>query len=144
MSTAVDITQRRLVPEEGVKLLPYDDATGLPVKAPKGHISWGRGFNLESCGSLELFDVIERYLLEQLETALVAYDWYRALSPVRQSVCLDIAYNDGKHGLLGFHRMIGALEVGDWTGAAAECKVSNPELAGRYAALAQLLLTGDV
>lgn len=139
---AVDLTQARLDPEEGTKLYPYDDATGLRVCAPKGHTSWGKGFNLDECGSVGLFNVMERYLLEQENKSLQVLPWYAHLDPVRQSVCLDIAYNDGTSGLLAFHRMIGALEIGDWAGAAAECKVTNPELANRYAALAQLLLTG--
>ncbi len=139
---AVDLTEARLDPEEGDKLYPYDDATGLRVRAPKGHISWGKGFNLDACGSVELFNVMEHFLLEQEEKPLLALPWYAQLDPVRQSVCLDIAYNDGVHGLLGFPHMIAALAKGDWATAAAECKVTNPELAGRYAALAQLLLTG--
>jgi hypothetical protein len=144
MDTAIDLTQARLSREEGDKTYPYDDATGLRVRAPKGHISWGKGFDLEECGSDGLFDVMERCLLQQEERPLLALDWYAKLDPVRQSVCLDIAYNDGVHGLLGFPHMIAALDKGDWATAAAECKVSNPELASRYAVLAQLLLTGGV
>lgn len=139
---AIDLTAARLDSEEGDKLYPYDDVTGLRVRAPKGHISWGKGFNLDACGSVGLFNVMERYLLEQEDKALQALPWYARLDPVRQSVCLDIAYNDGLHGLLGFPSMIHYLSIDDWADAAAECKVTNPELAGRYAALAQLLLTG--
>ncbi len=140
--TAIDLTEARLDPEEGTEIYPYDDATGLRVRAPKGHISWGKGFNLDACGSSGLFNVMRRYLLEQEETSLQAFSWYAHLDPVRQSVCLDVAYNGGTAGLLHFPHMIAALAKGDWAGAAAECKVTNPELAGRYAALAQLLLMG--
>jgi hypothetical protein len=138
--TAVDLAEARLDPEEGDKLYPYDDATGLRVRAPKGHLSWGKGFNLEACGSTDLFNVMRRYLLEQEDKGLQTFSWYAALDPVRQSVCLDISYNAGS--LLDFPHMIAALTKGDWATAAAECHVQNPELAGRYAALAQLLLTG--
>jgi hypothetical protein len=140
--SAVEITEARLDPEEGDDLYPYDDATGLRVRAPKGHISWGKGFNLEQCGSVGLFNVMRRYLLEQEQQQLISYSWYTTLDPVRQSVCLDIAYNDGVGGLLHFPHMIAALSRQDWPSAAAECKVTNPELAGRYQKLAQLLLTG--
>lgn len=139
---AVDLTRARLDPEEGTKIYPYDDATGARVRAPKGHISWGKGFDLDECGSVGLFNVIERYLLEEKDAELQKLPWYTQLDPVRQSVCLDIAYNDGLHGLLGFHEMISALEVGNWELAAAQCKVVNPALAGRYAVLANLLLRG--
>jgi len=140
---AIDIAEARLDPEEGDEIYPYDDATGLRVRAPKGHISWGKGFNLDACGSVGLFNVMRRYLLEQEEASLRVLSWYAGLDPVRQSVCLDVAYNSGTSGLLHFPHMIAALAKGDWATAAAECKVTNPELAGRYQKLAQLLLTGE-
>jgi lysozyme len=140
--TAVAILQGRLTSEEGEKLKPYDDATGLSVVAPKGNLSWGRGFNLMQCGSPGLFAVMETYLLTQLDATLAGYAWYKNADDVRKSVFLDIAYNSGLHGLLGFPHMLAAAASGDWVTAAAECKVVEPELAGRYAALAQLLLTG--
>jgi GH24 family phage-related lysozyme (muramidase) len=141
---AIDLVAARLDTEEGIKLYPYDDATGLRVCAPKGHTSWGKGFNLDECGSVGLFNVMERYLLEQEDKALQALPWYAGLDPVRQSVCLDISYNDGTGGMLAFHNLIDALENCDWPRAAAECHVKNPELAGRYAALAQLILSGEL
>lgn len=140
--TAITVLKARLTPAEGERILPYDDATGLAVRAPKGHISWGRGFNLEQCGSTGLFDVMEDYLLTQLDTRLSLYPWYKSLDEVRASVCLEISYNDGLNGLLHFPQMIAALSRADWEGAAAQCHVQNPELAGRYAKLAELLRTG--
>lgn len=136
----------RLPREEGQKFLPYDDATGLPVKAPVGFLSWGRGYNLMQCGSAELFDVIDAFLLSAIEAQLQKFSWYAALEsqPTRQSVFLDIAYNAGVHGLLHFPNMIAQASAGNWTGAAAECKVGASGLdASRYAPLRQLLLNGD-
>lgn len=140
---AVDILQGRLTHEEGDRLLPYDDATGAPVRAPRGNLTWGRGFNLMQCGSKGLFDVIERYLIEERESALQVYEWYRKADPVRQSVFLDIAYNAGVGGLLHFPHMLAAALVGDWVAAAAQCKVADPKLdASRYAPLRKLLEKG--
>jgi GH24 family phage-related lysozyme (muramidase) len=147
--SAVDLVTARIAaaqalldPEEGTKFYPYDDATGLRVRAPKGHLSWGRGFNLEECGSIGLFNVMERYLLEVLDDELKVLPWYGELNVARQSACLDIAYNDGEAGLLDFHLMIAAFERQDWAEAAKQCHVENPALAGRYAALAKIILTG--
>ena len=139
--TAVDVLLERLTGEEGEKLYPYDDATGARVRAPKGHISWGRGFNLDACGSPGLFAVMERYLISQIDAQLQKYPWY-AIDDVRASVLLDIAYNGGVEGLLHFPRMLAAIARQDWASAATECHVENPELAGRYQKLAQLLLIG--
>jgi hypothetical protein len=141
--TAVEVLESRLTSAEGEKIYPYDDATALRVRAPKGHISWGRGFNLDACGSSGLFAVMERYLLTQLDTQLQHYPWY-AIDATRASVLLEIAYNSGLSGLLHFPAMLSAVSRQDWASAAAECKVTNPELAGRYEKLARLLLVGGV
>lgn len=136
----------RLPREEGQRLLPYDDATGKNVAAPVGKLSWGRGYNLMACGSPGLFDVMDAYLLAQLEAQLQKFQWYAALDnePTRQSVFLDIAYNEGVHGLLHFPAMISYAVARNWTACAAECKVANANLdASRYAPLRQLLINGD-
>lgn len=143
-TTAVDLVFGRLTREEGERNLPYDDATGLPVRAPRGNLTWGRGFNLMACGSKGLFDVMERYLLQERFDAIKAYPWFALAGPTRQSVFLDIAYNAGVEGLLHFPHMLSAAARGDWVQAAAECKVSDPKLdASRYAPLRKLLLQGD-
>ena len=143
---ALMLVAARLPREEGQRLLPYDDATGKNVRAPVGNLTWGRGYNLMQCGSPALFDVIDAFLLQAIEDWLQQFAWYRALEnqPTRQSVFLDIAYNDGKHGLLHFPNMIAQAIAGNWTGAAAECKVADANLDGsRYAPLRQLLINGD-
>jgi hypothetical protein len=127
-----------------VRNLPYDDATGKPVTAPVGNLSWGYGFNLMQCGSTGLFNAMERYLLSDLDTQLQQYQWYQQAGDVRASVFLDIAYNAGLAGLVkGFPKMIAAATAGDWVEASAQCAVENLSLnASRYAPLRQLLLTG--
>jgi hypothetical protein len=144
--TAILLLVPRLPREEGQKLLPYDDATGKPVKAPVGNLTWGRGYNLMICGSPKLFDVMDTFLLGDLDAQLERFQWYAALGgePTRQSVFLDIAYNEGVHGLLHFPNMITQAVARNWTACAGECKVANASLdASRYAPLRQLLLNGD-
>lgn len=143
MGSARALVAARLLREEATRLLPYDDATGKPVHAPAGKITWGIGFNLEACGSPGLFAVMLDYLLAQIETAIQDYTWYIRADETRRSVFLDIAYNDGVAGLLDFYRLLMAATREDWNAAATECHVKNPQLAGRYAALAELLRVGD-
>ena len=140
--SAITILKSRLTTAEGERIMPYDDATGLAVQAPKGKLSWGRGFNMMECGSSGLFDVMEDYLLTQLDTRLRVYPWYVAAGDVRGSVFLEISYSAGLHGLLHFPLMLAAAARDDWEGAAAQCRVANPELKGRYDRLAELLRTG--
>jgi len=129
--------------EEGQKFLPYDDATGLSVKAPVGNLSWGRGYNLMKCGSEGLFDVMDAFLVGALDHQLQSYSWYANAGDVRASVFLDISFNGGIHDLLGYPRMLAAAAAGNWKEAAAQCTEKDPKLdASRYAPLRQLLLTG--
>jgi lysozyme len=134
--TAVELALPRLKTEEGFRATKYTDT--------QGHLSIGYGFNIDAGISPFAAAALLAAQATERHESLTAYPWYAGLDPVRQSVCLDIAFNDGLHGLLNFPHMIAALAKGDWTAAAAECKVTNPELAGRYAQLAQLLLTGGV
>lgn len=140
--SGIDIFLARVVHEEGVRTDPYDDATGLTVRAPVGKLSWGYGFNLTAIGDNELFDVIERFLVGKIEAQLLSFPWYYQINDARQSVLLDIAYNAGVHGLLGYPNMLAALKAGDWAEAAAQCTTTNGALAQRYANLAYILLTG--
>lgn len=131
---AVDLALPRLKTEEGFRATKYTDT--------QGHLSIGYGFNVDAGISEFAATALLNAQAAERHNALLTYSWYSGLDPVRQSVCVDIAFNNGLHGLLDFPHMIAALAKGDWATAAAECKVTNPELAGRYAALAQLLLTG--
>lgn len=139
---AVDLFVARAFSEEGVRNLPYDDATGKEVKAPIGNLSWGIGFNLMECGSLGLFKVMLAYLAGRLDADLRSHLWYADLPPGVASACLDIAYNAGEGGLLHYPHMIHFLALKDWASAAQECTTSNPNLRGRYAALAEIIKAG--
>jgi hypothetical protein len=143
-AAAVQIFANRAVTEEGVKLFPYDDKTGKSVAAPVGKLSWGIGFNLMTCGSVALFKVMLAFLATALDEALNKDAFYAAAGDVRQSVFLDIAYNEGLNGLVnGFPHMIKYAVAGDWTNASAECKVLDASLdKSRYEPLRNILLTG--
>jgi lysozyme len=133
MST-VDIALPRLQTEEGFRGAVYRDT--------EGHQTIGYGFNIDAGISRTAAAALLRAQAQELDSALNAYAWYSGLDAVRQSVCLDIAFNAGLGGLLKFPHMIAALENKDWQTAAEECRVTTPGLESRYANLAQILLTG--
>lgn len=131
---AVDLALPRLKTEEGFRATKYTDT--------RGHTTIGYGFDVDAGISQFAAAALLTAQATERHESLTSYSWYASLDPVRQSVCLDIAFNDGLHGLLNFPHLIAALSRQDWPSAATECRVTNPELATRYAALAQLLLTG--
>ena len=132
--SAVDSALPRLKTEEGFRARMYRDT--------EGHQTIGYGWNIDAGITPRAAAALLQAQMEEIHDTLSTYPWYAGLNPARQGVCLDIALNDGPHGLLAFPHMIAALAKQDWQTAAAECRVTNPELAGRYAALAQILLTG--
>lgn len=143
MSVTLDLFTKRALGEEGKKQFAYNDATGKRVTCqPGGNLSIGVGLNLETGLEDEEIVWLFRNRAGKMEQQLQAYAWYVALDAVRQSVVLDIAFNNGLHGLLHFPAMIAALTARNWAEAAKQCTVTNPALAGRYAALADLLLRG--
>jgi hypothetical protein len=139
-AAATELTVARLIREEGVRILPYDDATAEPVKAPRGNLTWGVGFNLMKCGSKGLFEAMLRYLVGVLEEDLVQLPWYLNLPDSVQSVCQDIGFNGGISDLLGYHKMIAAFEAGDFNAAADQCTEKDPKIdASRYAPLRAII-----
>lgn len=132
--TAVDLALPRLKMAEGYRSHVYRDTQNLDTVGYGCNLS--AGLTEFAAGALLLAQVHE------LELRLESYPWYPNLDPVRQSVLLEIAFNAGISGLLHFPAMLAAISRQDWERAAAECTVTNPELAKRYAALAKLLLTG--
>lgn len=145
MSAASDLTYNRLIGEEGRKPFAYNDATGRRVTCqPEGNLSIAIGVNLETGLDDEEVDWLSRHRLTKRENELTAYAWYRGLDPARQSVLLDIAFNQGTGGLLHYPRMLTAIAQQEWAVAATECHVSDPRLDARYRVLAAILLSGAV
>jgi len=103
----------------------YDDADGKAIKPGKvcrGYPTVGYGRNLAGNGLSEdeavflLSNDIDR-VAEQMDRRI---NWWRELSATRQSALLNMAFNLGISGLLGFPKMLGALKRGDYTTAASE------------------------
>lgn len=144
MSDACDLTYTRLNLEEGRKPFAYDDSTGKRVSCqPAGNLSIAVGVNLETGLDNDEIDWLSKHRLTKLENQLTAYQWYRGLDVARQSVLLDVAFNQGVGGLLHYPHMLAAIQSQDWKTAAMECHVADPRLDKRYSDLAKILLSGE-
>lgn len=148
--TAVDIYIDRELKanREGDRRRAYNDKTGKQVTcktqdpATSGNLTIGRGINLEVGLDDEEDAWLFRHRVEKTQSSLQKIAWYRGLDPVRQSGCLEIAFNEGVEGLLHFPHMTSALAVGDWTEAKKQCHVEDPRLQPRYDAIGNIFLTG--
>lgn len=132
--SAIDIAVPRLKTEEGFRARAYKDTNGFTTI--------GYGFNIDAGITPYAAAGLLQAQIHEIHEALLKYPWYSTLDEPRQSVCLDIAVNEGLHGLLAFPRMLAALQAQEWSVAATECHVTDPRLDARYAALAKILLTG--
>ena len=130
-----------LIVAEGRRRDVYDDATSVQVHAPKGSLSVGIGHNLSLPMPDALIDLIYEHDIQQvIDGVIEALPWVVTLDGPRMRVLCNIAFNAGINGLLGFHKMLAALEAGDL--ATASTELINSQLApGRARRLAALLQT---
>jgi lysozyme len=129
----------QLVRNEGIRLKPYHDSVGK--------LTIGIGRNLDDVGitNLEAKMLLENDI-ERVESALrVHLPLYSSLDDVRQRVLMDMAFNMGVEGLLGFHKMLAALAAGDVATAKAEMLNSKwaKQVGIRAIRLAEMIETGQ-
>jgi len=140
----------RLKDHEGFREFVYDDATGQPIGPGSvlvGNPTIGYGWALNKLPILRSF--AEGHLRETIQEVAFAVHhqlpWITELDVVRHGVVIELAYNLGVTGLLGFVKMLDALRRRRWTEAKAELLASHwatqvgPE---RRETLARLLETG--
>jgi lysozyme len=132
---SVEKLNKLLEQDEGFRQFPYRDT--------KGNLTIGFGFNLESDGlPRPIADLWLDFKLQAIESELNAQlPLYGLLNDVRRIVLLNIAFNCGVEGLMGFRHMLAALDEGNYEQAAKE--ILGSDLAqNRKERLAYLMETG--
>ena len=112
----------QLVRHEGLRLKPY--------RCTAGKLTIGIGRNLDDRGisQKEAYAMLERDILDFEQQLLDDIpDVYYGLDEVRQSVLLNMCFNLGMKGLLGFKNTLAFIGAGDWERAA------NGMLASKWA-----------
>lgn len=98
--------------DEGLRLKPYYDSVGL--------LSLGYGRNLQAKPISQA--VADLMFIEDYQEAKAnvkkALPWITILSPNRQSALIQMSFNLGINGLLGFKNMIRLMQAGDFRLAA--------------------------
>jgi lysozyme len=109
-----------LIREEGVQLRPY--------RCPTGKLSIGVGRNLDDVGITrqEAEILFENDLMRATAAVMSRLPWAAQLDEPRQAVLISLAFQMGVGskasgtGLLGFTRMLAAMERSAWDEAAIQ------------------------
>ena len=132
-----------LIADEGLRERAYADAGGvwtIGVGHTGPEVRCGLAWPRAAC-----LQALERDLA-RVEHGLDAHlPWWRELSPERQDVLANMAFNLGVEGLLAFRHTLRAVEARDYAAAAAHMLASEPwrsQVGARAERLAVQMRTG--
>ncbi len=136
MKSAVTSTlKNRILKHEGLHLKPY--------RCSAGKLTIGIGRNLDDVGlsQNEAFYLLENDLKSCENLCRDTFSWFETLNLIRQGVVIEMVFNLGINGFLGFKRMIKALMIRDYGGASEEMLNSRwAEQVGRRATVLSTLM----
>jgi lysozyme len=134
----IEAMREELLLDEGLKLKPY--------RCTAGKLSIGVGRNLDDLGisraeALLMLDNDIQCTATELDARL---PWWRTLDEVRQRVILNMAFNLGIKGLLGFKNTLAAVQAEKWEDAANGMLASRwaGQVGARAQRLAQMMAKG--
>ncbi len=139
MATLDDQIISQIKRDEGLSLKLYYDTMG--------NVSIGYGRNLTANGIRqdEADLMVQNDYLQAKRLTGAALPWAASLADPRYAVLVEMAFNMGILGLLGFHVMLGALQAGDFQAAAAAMLNSEwaKQVGDRAARLSQQMETNS-
>lgn len=108
-------------------------------------VGYGRNLTMNPLSQEEASYLLDHDLAQIERNVIQALPWAAHLDAPRQAVLFNMAYNLGLAGLLGFRKMLAAVERQDWNIAKLEILDSRlPEQIGERAArLAKQMYTGE-
>lgn len=131
--------KKELKRDEGCRLMPYRDTVGK--------LTIGVGRNLDDVGISE--SEADFLLMSDVGRAEGGLDgripWWRTLDETRQRVLVNMTFNMGIDGLMGFKNTLKAVQDGRWD-AAAEGMLDSKwaqQVGARASRLAEMMRTGS-
>ncbi|WP_104401814.1 glycoside hydrolase family protein [Vibrio penaeicida] len=117
-----------------------------PYHCSAGKLTIGFGRNLEDVGiDKEEAEQLLENDVQKVKAALAKkLPWYQTISPVRQAVLENMAFNMGVAGLLTFKKMLRTVKSGDYASASNEMLDSlwAKQVGKRATELAEQMKTG--
>ena len=119
---AVSTLAALLERHEGLRLKPYDDATGQPLRdgdTLQGKLTIGIGRNLTDVGitRTEALALLKADMGKAKQQAR-RYKWFTGLNKARQACITSMIFNMGS--IEGFRKMRAAIAVKDWAEAVVQ------------------------
>jgi lysozyme len=157
----------QLILEEGLRLMPYDDATGRPVASMgicRGKLTIGIGRNLDGNPLTKMEQEIighdgrTRPITHEQALMLLDHDianvcrvldnsipWWEYLDEIHARVLVDLCFNMGITKLLGFRNFLRNLRTGSYSAAADDLKDSlwYKQVGTRGVRLVAMMRTGE-
>lgn len=133
--------------DEGERLEVYLDSLGIRT-AGVGHNLNAHGINLP-LGAAITQAMSDQWLQEDVATVNTALTthlpWTDNLDDPRRGVLVNMAFNMGILGLLGFHRTLTMIEAGNYDGAAAAMLESKwaTQVGARAQRLSEQMRSGE-
>lgn len=135
--------------DERLRIRVYDDATGQPIvpgSVVKGHptIGYGRALDVRGVTAAEAAYLLNNDISDVTAQVLKALPWAASLSGPRLGVLINMAFNMGLGGLLGFSNTLAKVQSGDYAGAAQGMLASKwaQQVGARAQRLAKQMQTG--
>jgi lysozyme len=114
-----DKLERELIRDEGLRLKAYRDAVG------KLTIGVGRNLDDKGISEAEAAVLFENDIDEHVALLDAKLPWWRKLDEARQNALVNMCFNLGINGLLGFTNSMALLERGEYEKAAANLAMSK-------------------
>ncbi|HYE19703.1 MAG TPA: glycoside hydrolase family protein [Tepidisphaeraceae bacterium] len=130
--------REQLIRDEGCKLRVYKDSRGIET------IGVGRNLRDKGISQHEADMLLDADILEYSAAVIANLPWSLRLDEARRAVLVNMAFNLGVRGLLGFRNMLAAVEAGQYDRAADEMMDSQwaGQVGERAARLARQMQTG--
>lgn len=135
----IDQITQQIIRDEGFQGKPYVDTRG------KTTIAYGLNLDDAPLTPEEGAMITEVRLLDLHEKLAASLPWIIRLDEAREGVLLNMAYQLGLGGLLGFRRTLSYVEQGDYALASAEMLDSNwaEQTPTRARRLSEQMRTGE-
>lgn len=129
-----------LIKHERLMLKPYKDSVGK--------LTIGVGRNLDDVGIFE--DEADLMLKNDIDRCIHDLNyhltWWNDLDEVRQMVLVDMCFNLGIYGLLGFKNTLESIKTGDYEKASEQMLQSKwaTQVHGRAIELSKMMKGGEI